>query len=293
MKKIKLNTLPLLLISLLFIADAGCSSRIDTPVSCDDSTIVYPGKKADDITAKITLCRKISKKTGERFGAGTTFSVREKANIYAVVDLENHFNLTDRELMFHLDWIGPKDRSIYRKQIDLSPDDSSSTIYSSISISPDRQPGEYSLRIYFFRELIAEKKFELRPEFQLTSTKAKEIKANITLFRKVSKKTGKHIGVGTVFTIKEKRRVRASIDIENRFAFGDNELIFHLDWIGPDHKSIYRKQIDLFPGDSSSVIHSSVSISPSRERQTGLYSLKVFLFNHLIAEKKFELRPES
>ena len=81
------------------------------------------------------------------------------------------------------------------------------------------------------------------------------------------------------------------IDLENRFAYGDRELIFHLDWIGEDEKSFYRKQINLYPDDSSSTIKSSISISPDK-RQAGNCILQIFLFNKLIAEKKFELRPE-
>jgi len=165
MKKMKLITLTMFLITLLLLVGAGCSSRIEMPVTGADSTIVYPAKKADGISAKITLCRKVDKKTGKRIGTGTVFTIMEKERVRAFVDLENRFVYGDRELMFHFDWIGVNGRSFYRKRIDLSPDDSSSTINSSISIPPDkRQPGKYILRIYLFRELIAEKKFELLPE---------------------------------------------------------------------------------------------------------------------------------
>ena len=270
----------------------GCSSRIETPVTEADSTIVYPAKNADGIAAKITLFRKMNKKTGKLIGEGTVFTIREKEKIRALIELENRFVYGDRELMFHLDWIGDNGKSFYRKQIDFSPNDSSSTIKTSISIPPDRrQPGNYILRIYLFRELIAEKKFELIPESQIILSKDEEIKAGITLYRRISKKTGKMLGKGTVFTIKKKAKVRALIDLENRFAYGDRELIFHLDWIGEDGKSFYRKGIDLYPDDSSSTIKSSISISPGK-RQAGNCILQIFLFNKLIAEKKFELRLE-
>jgi len=208
------------------------------------------------------------------------------------MDLENHFAYGDRELMFHLDWIGDNGKSFYRKQIDISPDDSSSTINTSISIPPDRrQPGNYILRIYLFRELIAEKKFELIPESQDITSMIEKLNAKITLYRKMSKKTGKLIGEGDIFTIKKKRKVRAIIDLEDRFVFGDRELEFQIDWMEENGKSIYQKQIDLYPDDSSSTIKSSISISPGK-RQAGNYILQIFLFNKLIAEKKFELRLE-
>ena len=287
MKKMKHTTITISLITLMLLA--GCSSRIETPVVTDDSTITYPAKKAGDISAKITLCRKLNKKDGGQIGAGTVFSIMENAKVYAVVDLENQFNLINRELMFHLDWIGPNGRSFYRKQINLSPDDSASTINSSVSISPDkRQAGEYSFRVYYFRELIAEKKFEILPELVVAPSMAEELAPKITLYRKISKKTGKLIGEGNVFAINKKRRVRALINLGNRFAFGNSNLIFHLDWIGPDGKSVYRKQIDLYPDDTTSVINSSISISPDK-RLPGNYSFQLFLSGQLIAESKFEL----
>ncbi len=64
--------------------------------------------------------------------------------------------------MFHIDWIDSTGNSLYKKRIDLSPSDSSSRIISSISLSPPkRKVGEYIVRVYLFRELIAEKKFQL------------------------------------------------------------------------------------------------------------------------------------
>ena len=293
MKKMKLFILTMFLMISLLLVLPGCSSRIEMPVTVADSTIVYPAKTPDGISVKISLCRKLSNKTGKRIGEGTVFTIKEKESVYAFIDLENRFLHSDRELMFHIDWIDADGRSLYQKRIDLSPGDSSSTITSSISISPDkRQPGAYLLRIYLFRELIAEKKFELRAESQVTPSQEEGITANIILYRNVDKKTGKRIGEDTVFTIKDKAKIRAFIDLANRYAYGNMELMFLLDWIGPNGSSFYRKQIDLIPGDSSSTINSSISISPDK-RQPGECFLRIYLFEELIAEKKFELRSES
>ena len=289
MKKMKLATLKMFFISSLIFLMTACSSRLETPVIEDDLTIVYPSKKASGISAKITLYRKVEKKTGNLLGSGTIFTIREKANLRAVVDLENLYNNTYKDLMFHFDWIGPNGKSFYLKRVDLAHNDSTSMINSSISISPEqRQPGEYILRIYFFRELIAEKKFEILPKFKFNPSKNEGITTGITLYRKKSKKTGKLIGEGTVFKIKEKTKVRALVELENRSAYGDQELMIRYEWIGPDGNSFYRKQIDLFPGDSTSIIRSSISIPPEK-RQPGKYSLRVYLYDTLIAEKEFEL----
>ena len=106
------------------------------------------------------------------------------------------------------------------------------------------------------------------------------------------KKTGKIIGAGTVFTIKKKAKVRAIIDLENRDDYLDNELKFKVEWIGPDSNSFYSKLIDLSPGDSSSTLKSSISITP-KKRQPGNYILRVYLYKTLFAEKKFELHSKS
>jgi len=275
------------------ILTTGCSERASEPVILPDSTVIYPAKKADGISAKITFCRKLSSKTGKRIGEGTVFTVMETESVYVIADLENRFLHSDRVLMFHIDWIDPEDKSFYQKRIDLIPGDSSAALTSSISISPDKRlPGEYLLRIYLFRELIAEKKFKLITESQAALVRARGIQANIVLCSKVDKKTGKPAGIDTVFTIREKGKIRAFIDLTNRQAYGDRELTFRLNWIGPDGKSFYSKQVDLPRGDTTTTINSSISITPDK-RQPGKCLFQVYLFDDLIAEKKFELLQET
>jgi hypothetical protein len=289
MKTINSIALSLFLIAIIISAFSGCSSRNETPTTTENSTIVYSPKQPDGVSANITLCRKVGSKTGKRIGEGKVFTITDKAKVHAFFDLENRKIFVDKEMMFHAEWIGPNGKSFYRKRIDLLPDDSSSTISSSISITPEkRQPGNYTVRFFIFRELIAEKKFELRDEIILTG-KEFDIKANIILYRKIGKKTGKRIGEGAVFTIKKKAKVRAIIDLENRDDYLNDELRLKVEWIGPDSNSFYSKKFDLSPGDSSSTIQSSISIAP-KKRQPGNYIFRVYLYKTLLAEKKFELR---
>jgi hypothetical protein len=291
-KTINSTVLTLFLIGILIPALSGCSSRNETPTTSEDSTIVYSPKQPDGVSANITLCRKVGKKTGKRIGEGTIFTIMDKAKVRAFFDLENRKFFMDKEMMFHAEWIGPNGKSFYRKRIDLLPNDSSSTINSSISISPEkRQPGIYTVRFFLFRELIAEKKFELRADAPITGEEF-NLTADIILYRKMGKKTGKMIGAGTVFTIKNKAKVRAIIDLKNRDDYLNNELKFKVEWIGPDSNSFYRKMIDICPGDSSSTIKSSISITPEK-RQPGNYIFRVYLYKTLLSEKKFELRQES
>lgn len=189
MKILILIVLMNIILVLLFPA---CSSRIDTPVTDADSTIIYLPKNDQDITAAITLYRKISKKTGKLIGEGTVFNVEKDEMVNALVELDNHFAYDDRELMFHVHWIDSDGNDLFMKRIDLASGDSATTIKSSISISPEkRQPGDYLVRLYLFRELIAEKKFELLPESLDTIVTKEPVPEKITPGKKSGKKTGK------------------------------------------------------------------------------------------------------
>ncbi len=290
MKTIETKIIIQLLLLLLFIVVTACSSRTDEPTVNDDATIIYPAKQTDDISAKISFCRRIDNKTGELSGEGLIFSMIENGILYAVADIENQNKHLQNGLMFHIDWIGPDGKSFFCKQIEVPPGDSTSSINSSVSIAPEkRDAGEYLFRLYYFRELIAEKKFKLLPALIVTPAVIEDLAPHITLYRKKSKKTGKLIGKGTVFEIKNKRKVRATVELKNRFAFGDQELIFHIHWIGPDGESFYHKRYDLYPFDSSSTINSSITISPDK-RLPGDYRFQLLLFSKLVAEQKFELQ---
>jgi hypothetical protein len=292
MKKMKLLHFAFILNLILMMIFTGCASRQQEAVIAADSTFVYLPKKSDDISAKITFYRKLSKKTGQPLDAATSFAISKKESVRALVELENRFAIPGRELMFHLDWVGPDGSSFYLKPINLAANDSSAMLNSGISVSPEtRQPGEYLLRVYYFRELIAEKKFALLPEIPDSILALTKITAKITFCKKVDKKTGKRIDVDTVFTTGKKGWVNAFVDVENRFAVADDELKFKLDWIGPADTSVYRKIITLSPGDSTTTLTNSMSVSPET-RQPGNYLLRVYLSGEPLAEKKFVLIPE-
>lgn len=117
------------------------------------------------------------------------------------------------------------------------------------------------------------------------------IDARITFCEKISKKTGRLINPGNVFSIKENEKVTAVINLTNRDYHRDKELMFHVDWLDSNNNSLFKKRIDLDRNDSAAVLTSTLGISPGK-RQPGLYSFRVFLFRELIAEKKYVLiRP--
>lgn len=284
-----INNIWLFVLLLVALIGSSCSSRIKTPTTNNDSTIVYPAIDSGGINAQITLYRKTSKKSGKLVGEGNVFTIKQKRNIRAKINIDNIIFSDSNPLLFHMDWINPDGESFYNKQVDLIADSDNAIIESSISISPQiREPGNYKLLLYYFRELIAEKNFKILPEVIITPLIGDSITANITLYRKKSKKTHKLIGEGTEFKIKKKRNVKALINITNRFGYGNRELKFIVKWIAVDGSSYYQKRINLPATDSTSALYSSISVSPGK-RPPGNYKVQVFLFKKLIGEKSFTL----
>lgn len=153
------------LLCLSLVLSSGCSDRVETPTLTADSTWVYAGKTTGDVSARITFTTKSkpSKKTGKRRGVGTAFDIKEKRKVYAFVDIQNQFARGEDPLSFHVVWLKPDDKEFYTKRFEYEPSDSDTTLKSSRSISPKwRGPGTYKVRVYLFRELIAEKSFRLR-----------------------------------------------------------------------------------------------------------------------------------
>lgn len=262
----------------------ACAERASEPVILPDSTIVFHSKKADGILAKITFSRYLTQKSTHQSAISTVFPLKEDGNVYAVIELENRINETDRELIFHIDWIDPENRSFYKKQIDLAPGDSTISLVSSISVSPEKRlPGKYLIRIYLFRELIAEKYFELRDE-----PKVEKVFADIVFFKSIDKESGEMKGIDTVFEIKKKGILRAQIDLENLHIYQDEVIPVRFEWIGPGGEPFYSKKIDVKPADTISTIKGSISITPDK-REPGKYLLRAYLFEEMIAERKFEL----
>ena len=90
------------------------------------------------------------------------------------------------------------------------------------------------------------------------------------------------------FELEEGARVRASIRIENPYGRGTRPLMFHMVWLNPERKRVFKKMVEWTPNESDRVLTTSLTIPPDR-RTTGIYSLQVYLFRELIAEKGMEL----
>ena len=293
-----------------------CSDRIETPSEGKNSTITFRSKSANGIEASIIFCKGISKKTGRPIKADTIFTLNEKAKVYVAVKLFNRELNKDKDLMFHIDWLDSTGNSFYKKRIDLTPSDSSAILSSSISISPGkRNAGKYILRVYLFRELIAEKYFYLDKSVKKSKSNKKQetskkkiksekkvenkisvktkltdetLNANIILCRKISKKTGKPIGAGNKFTIKEKAKVKSIVTFEKPGIKPNEQMKFYFNWIGPDGKIFYKKRIVYTSSNPTFTLSNSISITPEK-RKPGNYTMQVVFKKKIISEQKFEL----
>ncbi|MCF8367185.1 MAG: hypothetical protein K9H16_15455 [Bacteroidales bacterium] len=275
-----------LLFFLLLAFTSGCANQLDVPVISEDGTVVYPSKKKEEVRIGISFFKDEDKKSGFPVGIDTVFTLGEKENIRTQIVVEQIGLEANKLLMFHLDWIGPDGRSFFTKRIDHFINDSSNTVKSSVSLSPDKRlPGKHLLKVYFFRELIAEKSFTLIPQHALNYSMNRKFSPIITLCEKPKTNSGEYLGADTVFTRSKKAKVRVYVDLKNI----SEPLTFDLQWIGPDGNKFYSKEIEITSEDSPSTLYSSISI-PAEKREPGKYAVEVYLFDELIASKIFLLK---
>ncbi len=117
------------------------------------------------IESSIVLCSRIDKKSKKPVGISEEFIIKNEAKIYAVISLVDSRSKSDNNSKAKVEWIGPDNKPFYNKIFKLTPENSSSPITSSVSISSDkRKPGKYKCRVYYNSFLIAEKMFRLSPE---------------------------------------------------------------------------------------------------------------------------------
>lgn len=177
----------------LIMVFSGCNSRKSEPSIGDDFTAQFPSKKMNDAAATVTFFTDFDSETGTPVYSGDVFTLREKANLRAIVNLSGLPVEKYPELMFHLDWISPNDRSFFTRRTDIIATKPDTALQSSISLSPDRRPpGDYLLKVYYFRELIAMKSVELLPPLSVNSQLAGRLRPEITFYTGIDRKSGAH-----------------------------------------------------------------------------------------------------
>lgn len=140
--------------------------------------------------------------------------------------------------------------------------------------------------------------------------------AEITLCRKIGKKSGKRIGAAERFETAEKRFVHGLVDFRN--ARAHRLYALHLVWIKPGGKEMFRRYAEVVvepvadgyetvirwkkaedlaylkeerrgSPQSAFTLASRLNISNSRQRVPGDYLLRVYLDRRLLLQKKFTL----
>ena len=281
-----------LVVSLVLIGVlSGCASRMDTPINTDDQSIIYQLKDGNQVVNSIRFCRKIDKKTGKLIGERDDFMIIDEGRVQAIVDLSDYILQKEDLSMFHFDWISSSGYTTYLKRVAFEPGDSLDYIRSSIFVTPGiRTPGEYKLRVYYFRELIAEKDFELIPEFDPSLYNLQNLSENFVICKK-TKKNGKPLGICNELNQSNKGSIRASFKLDHELFVDQPEQLYRIDWfVYGDTVAFFRKHIDVLVKDSLRYISSSISISPEK-RAPGQYLAVLNLFGKPIAQKEFTLLP--
>jgi hypothetical protein len=281
-----------LLVFALILMITGCASRMDKPEDRNGQLKIFKLKNGNSVVDNIQLCRKLDRDNDNLIGEGESFMIMDEGRIQAIVTMSDYILEKDKLSMFHFDWISSSGYTTYLKRVDYTPNDSSDYIWSSISITPElRTPGEYKLRIYYFRELIAEKEFELLPEFDPTLYNLEALKENLVVCKDIEKITGELSGVDSIFHQSETGSIWASFKLDNSFRVDLDELLYRFDWYEKgDMEAFYSKTLDVLIRDDISFISSSLSTSPEK-RDTGEYLVVVNLFGKPIAQKEFVLLP--
>ncbi len=152
-----------------------------------------------------------------------------------------------------------------------------------------RKPGSYSVKVYLYNNLVAEKLFRLVPEKEekIIAAKIKGIDAGVVLCSKIGKKTKKAYGISDRFTIKDNAKVHAVLSLVDTRVKPAGKPEIRIEWVGPDKKSFYSKKFRLKSKNISDVLSNSISLST--KRKPGKYSCRVYYNTSLISEKEFEL----
>lgn len=283
---------------LLVILLSNCSSRMETPVINDaELSTNYPPKNSNGIDASINLFKGIDSKTKLPLTTNA-FTLGNKSKVYANIELERDNSGQKEDLMLHIDWIDPEGNSFFRKRVDIPKTDSTFKIKSAISIEPGkRDTGNYRVRIYLFRELIAEKIF-LLSSLNIDSLKlfsnnfSNRLSTDITIADKYNKNKRMPNDTVNVFYLNNKGRIYASVNLVNRNLFPKTEIESELTWSDPHDSVFYTKQITLTQYDSIPELNSSVSIDP-KYRKPGEYRFKVYIYGNLVGEKSFLLKSPN
>lgn len=183
---------------------------------------------------------------------------------------------------------------------------------SRLGIDEQRAPGDYTLKVYWNRELLAENSITLVEVRNATAPSA-----DIVFCRRIGSKSGKRIEVGDRFEIiegKAYRYVNGLVDLTDLPV--DETHAFHLVWTRPDGQEISRRSGTLSTStESGEFIHnivwnkkggaettepihtieskvtlaSRINVDPGKKREVGAYGLCFFWDHGVLLKRRFDL----
>jgi len=188
-----MKTITLAVLAVAVLAAGGCEQAEVKEIREAGVATLAPG----EFSAEITFCRRVGSKTGKRIEIDETFPVREGKKykyVYGFADIADV--PVDRDHQLHLIWLKPDGTELFRRfgtvrvtaaedgyltrlvwldAEDLNEKDVEEpvatarplvSVSSRIDVRPERERdlGAYTLKVYWNRELLTQRAFELTAE---------------------------------------------------------------------------------------------------------------------------------
>jgi hypothetical protein len=282
----------------LVIGSPGCTTRADHPIVGTDSTLVYVSKLPTDVNATILFQLKDSavrdqeKRRDKERGREISRLQKERDRLLRLEDRrEKQRKLEEKrkaaaEQKAKKTKKGKKGKARARTGVETLEVSAGSDAHRDVAagVASDAPPPPATAPLpsaASVRDSLAEVQSRLR------ALAAEDSLARIAPWKQ-KRPDGLPVDERAVET-EEGARVQANIRLENVYARGKRPLMFHFVWLSPEKRKIFKRMLAYTPNDSVQVLTSSLTISPTK-RAPGFYTLQVFLFRELIAEKLIELR---
>ena len=228
----------------------------------------------------LSLYRRNTGITGSIPGISTRFTPVKGHKIHARYRLTG--NLPEGSVhLFHFQWVGPDGKAFFTKPETLNPGEHE--LVSAISADPGRRkPGRYTLNVYYFRELLASRHFEVLPPFDFPEiTRENNLELTVKSHFDGEKPAGNTVvRMNRTYLV---ARYRAPV-----FRDSIRELWYKMEWRDSAGKVVSRKR---FEGHSvDSILQSRISLASGRFAP-GIYTCEVSLFDSLLDRRRFSLLP--
>lgn len=298
------------------LAPTACMVRSDRPVLGPDSTLVFPSRLRSDVNASITFAlrdsrareeerqrdkerqREISRLKREREKLLDLAQAQEKERArQAKIAAEKKRKAEEKAKAKTKKSKAGKDKKSSKKK---SGDEATGSAKMESGASgkpaeparPNRASEARGGPEKAKPDLFALTPAAIRDSLAAIDARLRRLAVEDSLAQPVRWKLRKAQGLyedERAFDLEEDARVLATVRLENIHARGEGPLTFHLVWLNPAERRVFKKIYEYTPNDSTRTLTGSFSIPPSR-RSPGFYTLQVFLFRELIAQKSFELR---